>query len=766
MIRGNDPACGQQADVVGARLAPGVPTDPIPRVSVVIPTRDRPDSLRRCLDTVLTQLNEVAGGAEVLVVDDGGGTAATGVPDDNRIRVIPGFGEGPARARNRGIDAARGEIVAFTDDDVRVHPGWLNALVTSLDARPEAVGVRGSVIAPPFDVLYEHRVEDPEGGSYLTCNVAYRRQALEECGGFYPGFPFAAHEDRDLGWRMELLGPVLFERSMVVEHPPRKFTVREWVLRGRMVKADWVMFLRHPESRPSRFPTRWAPLLLIVRRWVKFAIDPQVVERSPARAFRLGILAIGQSTVAMAVTLTDWQRVRDAQAGTGPIMERSVRLDTIVEVRASGRPNAAHSALRIAYLGPTPDSEKGGVIGTAWSVVQALSDAGHQVDCYLAEGGEGDPPQSLRNLPGVRVVWASSKWRYGRWYSNHPLTKFVTGQLNLARLRNRLVQLMAEQHEVAPYDVQYQYSTIESFGRRVRRSQLPPLVMHPSAHAAGELSWMCRERAISRRCEGRVRPFVIRTWLRIRSNHQRHDMGKADGVFALSRAFGRQLIADYGVDAKRLVVVPYPIDLDVQRPVERDDGWRLHPVRIGVVGRLSTRKGLEQTTELSHRLQDMAGHIAIEVVGGPSPWSNHHGPLADLNPETSRYLGTLSRDDLATWMATQDLLVQLAEYEPFGLIVAEALASGVPVVVTTEVGASEDVAATCCTRVEIEDVDELEKAVREMITRVRSSDAGSIRKTARQEAERLWAPKRIGALVEDGLIQVVKRSLTALQSSL
>jgi predicted RNA-binding protein associated with RNAse of E/G family len=88
------------------------------------------------------------------------------------------------------------------------------------------------------------------------------------------------------------------------------------------------------------------------------------------------------------------------------------------------------------------------------------------------------------------------------------------------------------------------------------------------------------------------------------------------------------------------------------------------------------------------------------------------------------------------------------------------------VVVTTEVGASEDVAATCCTRVEIEDVDELEKAVREMITRVRSSDAGSIRKTARQEAERLWAPKRIGALVEDGLIQVVKRSLTALQSSL
>jgi glycosyltransferase involved in cell wall biosynthesis len=113
----------------------------------------------------------------------------------------------------------------------------------------------------------------------------------------------------------------------------------------------------------------------------------------------------------------------------------------------------------------------------------------------------------------------------------------------------------------------------------------------------------------------------------------------------------------------------------------------------------------------------------------------------------------------------QDLLVQPAKYEPFGSTVAEALASGVPVVVTTEVGAGEDVAAMCCMQVEIEDPDELERAVREMIARVRSSEARSIRETARQEAERFWTPKRVGEMIEEGLQQVAKGSRSGPQPS-
>ena len=98
-------------------------------VSVVVPTRDRPESLRRCLGALRAQdLAEL----EVIVVDDGsrdrGAVEAALAGAAPGVRLLRTPGRGPAAARNRGVRAATGEVVCFTDDDCEPEPGWARLL--------------------------------------------------------------------------------------------------------------------------------------------------------------------------------------------------------------------------------------------------------------------------------------------------------------------------------------------------------------------------------------------------------------------------------------------------------------------------------------------------------------------------------------------------------------------------------------------------------------------------------------------------------------
>src|SRR6516225_4946999 len=109
------------------------------RVSVVVASRDRPELLRRMLATLLPQLQALDGDFEVIVVDDG---SSPPYPAELALaaRIVRGAGRGPARARNLGAREARGEIVAFTDDDVSIEPGWVDALLGYFDAHPATGG--------------------------------------------------------------------------------------------------------------------------------------------------------------------------------------------------------------------------------------------------------------------------------------------------------------------------------------------------------------------------------------------------------------------------------------------------------------------------------------------------------------------------------------------------------------------------------------------------------------------------------------------------
>ncbi len=180
----------------------------MPGVSVVIPTFDRPEGLRRCVAAMLGQTHA---DLEVIVCDDGGSTpAAATLADiaDDRLIVLRQDNAGPAAARNRGAAAATGDLLAFTDDDCAPRPDWLARFAAAWDDEPRrAVGGRTVNALPdnPFseasqvvvDWLYDQLNADPADAAFFTSNnLAVGRQAFLEAGGFDESYPLAAGEDR------------------------------------------------------------------------------------------------------------------------------------------------------------------------------------------------------------------------------------------------------------------------------------------------------------------------------------------------------------------------------------------------------------------------------------------------------------------------------------------------------------------------------------------------------------------------------------------
>ena len=214
-----------------------------PAISVIIPTYNRPDSIRGCLNA-LTKQTLSQGTFEVIVVDDGSPHPLTLDPKEWEqkfsLRVIRQGNTGPAGARNRGVEAAQGAIVAFTDDDCRPAPEWLEKLVVRLNKHPEALvggttfnGLKGDLCAETSQLIltmvYEYFNCGPRGAFFLASNnFACRCEAYLTSGGFDTDF-FVASEDRDFcdRWRMRNR-PLLWATDALVEHRHAQ-TLRKFV---------------------------------------------------------------------------------------------------------------------------------------------------------------------------------------------------------------------------------------------------------------------------------------------------------------------------------------------------------------------------------------------------------------------------------------------------------------------------------------------------------------------------------------------------------
>lgn len=647
------------------------------QISVVVASKNRPLLLHSLLTSLTEEISHLDVPCEVIVVDDGS-TPPYDVAQWRDVTVLRTSGIGPARARNEGARRSTGEIIFFTDDDVTIQPGWIRNGLRYLDENPQAAGVTGATVSPNYSPLYEHSVEDLDGGSFLTCNIAYRRSAFVAVGGFDRLFPHAAHEDRDLAWRVQgEVGPVGFAPSMRVIHPGRPFGARQWWRRGRLSVDDWLLLQRHPEHKASRRSLRWAPLAGAAHRWRSVARD-EAVWRSPTRMMRWLVIAGGQLTVNFVTVMTRW----------GGLAQRDAR----------AVPGLRFPGLRIAYVGPSPHPQAGGAPGVAGLLLDQLLQRGHSIDVFVVASREDDDPMGLGEREGLSYVIERSRFRFGRWYSRTRVTKMMSSQIYAARGRRKLARRLRALHRATPYDVIYQFSTVESFG--VPRGIDVPVIIHPSVHAAGERRWHRQEGRAGLSSDSWVKRQLVDLWLTVRVLRQRSDSRKVHGVLALSHAFAEEFVKDYGVERSRVRVVPNCVDVT---DIALGDGG----TTIAVVGRLAVRKGLEDVAALAAHRPD----LQFEVVGNHSLWSDYRGLLNQPHLSNVHLLGHYERHDVFSMLGRSGVVLQLSRYEPFGLTVIEALAAGTPVVVTPAVGAAEELPTDVCYVVEPEDINALSVAV-------------------------------------------------------
>jgi glycosyltransferase involved in cell wall biosynthesis len=253
---------------------------------------------------------------------------------------------------------------------------------------------------------------------------------------------------------------------------------------------------------------------------------------------------------------------------------------------------------------------------------------------------------------------------------------------------------------------------------------------------AGELRWLISERRLSSRCQPRYIFFVVATIMSFRTLLQRFSIRRARLLVCISSVFRDHLVHDYGFPKEATVVVPNPVCADRFTTAGERTG---QPPTVLVLGRVSTRKGIEDVVAVARTLLDREVDVRLRVVGGPSLWSDYTKLLEDLPPENAEYAGSVSASEVPDLLVKSDILLQASKYEPFALTVAEALASGVPVVATTEVGAIEGVDGSVVSAVEPGDVEAMAAAITELLDRLKTNPA-EMRSKARAEAERLFAP--------------------------
>jgi glycosyltransferase involved in cell wall biosynthesis len=405
--------------------------------------------------------------------------------------------------------------------------------------------------------------------------------------------------------------------------------------------------------------------------------------------------------------------------------------------------------MRIAFLGPSP-SDTSGVTYATTVLLRALQARGLEIDVYTNER-----PTVLGDLDGLTFVTEPLREdAVFRALRRAPLLKFGWGQSQRALAHRRLTRRLVAEHATRRYDVVYQFSQPELLSLRAHRHELPPIVVHPQVHAAGELRWHRRESDLARACEPRARTVAARAMLAARAAGQRRDFREVAAVICPSDRFADELARDYGVPRELVHVVPNPIDLDRFR---RGDSPTAYPREILFVSRFAVRKGVEMVVELSRRLADLEGSVQIRVVGDGSMWSNYTPLLRGLDPRVAEAVGYVQPHALPEAFAGASLVVQPSHYEPFALTVGESLAAGTPVVVSDRVGAAEWLSAPSAGIFAAGDADAFEAAVRAMLERMETSEA-DVRAHARTTAESSFAPSDVAARVEQVLSNITPRT--------
>ncbi len=243
-----------------------------PLVSVIIPTFNRPELLRHCLDSLARQTYPVSR-VEVIVVDDGSEESAG--PDSGQrtypfmmryLRVPHG---GPSRARNAGLSASTGEIIALTEDDVVPADDWIergvqHCLVPGVDAVEGRTIVEGTGSAV-------RRFEPQPMLSFIPCNLFIRREVYRRCGGYHEEYFNSDtgeyfREDAEFGFRLLDAGfRIIIASDVIVAHPPQFTAFAQCARHVRRYQFDALLCRDHPARYRSLIEVKTIGILTLHR---------------------------------------------------------------------------------------------------------------------------------------------------------------------------------------------------------------------------------------------------------------------------------------------------------------------------------------------------------------------------------------------------------------------------------------------------------------------------------------------------------------------
>ena len=248
------------------RLVEKFPLPRVPKVSVVVCSYNGAATLRGCLEA-LQKVDYPD--FEVMVVDDGSKDSTQSiVAEFPLVKNILQPNRGLSVARNVGMQAATGEIIAYTDSDCMPDSDWLYFLVSTLlhssyaavggpNLNPPAQGPIPAAVAAcpgaPTHVL----LSDTEAEHIPGCNMAYWKSVLEEIGGFDPEFRTAG-DDVDLCWRLMQAGHrVGFSPSALVWHH-RRFTMQAYFRQQKGYgEAEAMLRFKHMQYFDPQGSARW-----------------------------------------------------------------------------------------------------------------------------------------------------------------------------------------------------------------------------------------------------------------------------------------------------------------------------------------------------------------------------------------------------------------------------------------------------------------------------------------------------------------------------
>ena len=252
-----------------------------PKISVVVCACNGAGTLRWCLEG-MDGLDYPD--YEVIVVDDGSSDDTAAIARECGYPAISTPNRGLSSARNTGLEAASGEIVAYIDCDASPDRDWLRYLAASFRATDHA-GIGGPNLPPPDGWVADCVANAPGGPVHVLlsdreaehipgCNMAFRRRRLVEVGGFDPRFR-AAGDDVDICWRLQQHGETLgFSAGAVVWHRARDSVRAYWRQQIGYGKAEALLERKWPEKYNVGGHYSWGGRLYgngvpqgLLRRW-------------------------------------------------------------------------------------------------------------------------------------------------------------------------------------------------------------------------------------------------------------------------------------------------------------------------------------------------------------------------------------------------------------------------------------------------------------------------------------------------------------------